>query len=422
VKPSLGACLFVALAAALLAQPPFDPTELLAKARDRIVARAKRLPDYVCVQTVDREYFNRRQGQHPPHSCALIFALNRNHPQDLPLRSTDRLRLELKVSQGMEIGTWAGASQFSSRSVFELIGGGAYGTGALGTFLGDIFETGRATYSFIGQGMAGAIKLATYGYRVPAESSHYQVKTGSGWTPIAFQGAFWIDSDSLDLRRLTVDANEMPPKAGVCEAVTTVEYRNVRVGTGEFLLPVRSSMRMVNADATETQTTAVYSGCREYVGESTIHFDQAPTGGEAQAAAPPPAPLPAGVSLALALTAPIDTDTAAAGDIVTAKVLRPAWNRSLKEILAPAGAVVQGRIVAMQHWLNWPRHFTIAIRLDKLEARGVARPLYARCPAAAGQAPLTAYFTFGTKENRYVVPAGFQMNWITVAPPADEKK
>jgi hypothetical protein len=40
-----------------LAQKPSDPAELLAKARDLVIARAKRLPNYVCVQTVDRQYF-----------------------------------------------------------------------------------------------------------------------------------------------------------------------------------------------------------------------------------------------------------------------------------------------------------------------------------------------------------------------------
>jgi hypothetical protein len=71
-----------------LAQKPSDPAELLAKARDLVIARAKRLPNYVCVQTVDRQYFKylRRikrlnwPGQHPvAPSCAEIVAFDKEN-------------------------------------------------------------------------------------------------------------------------------------------------------------------------------------------------------------------------------------------------------------------------------------------------------------------------------------------------------
>lgn len=415
--------LLVAVTTVLLAQEPPDPTELLAEVRESVVARAKRLPDYVCVQKVNRQYFKYPQPRFALHSCAQITAFSKENPLDLVLQSTDRLRLELKVSQGTEIGTWAGASQFSSRSVFDLIGGGAYGTGILGNFLTDIFQNDGPTYKYVGEETAGGIKLTSYSYRVPRLSSHYLIKTGSDWTQTGFDGVFSIDSNSLDLRRLVVDANEMPPETGACEVVTTVDYQRVKVGAGEFLLPIRSSMRMVAMDATESQTSAIYSGCREYHGEATIRFDDGEAPGDVQGAADPRAPLPAGLSLSLALTSPIDTDTAA--DIVTARLRGPV--RLSKEVLAPAGATVVGRIVQMRHWIEKPPHFTISLMLEKLEVGGVATPLYARRQPVGestsivlpplGQSRLVAAFVFPANQSRYIVPAGYQMNWVTVSPP-----
>jgi hypothetical protein len=420
-------CPFAALTAALLAQQPFDPTELLAKARDLVVARAKRLPDYTCVQTVERQYFNRPKPQFPPPSCAQIATRNKDHPQDLALQATDRLRLDLKVSRGTEIGAWAGASQFSSRSVFDLVGEGSYGTGTLGSFLADIFQNGGATYNYMGE-TAGEIKLAAYSYRVPLLSSHYLIKAGSSWIPAAFSGAFWVDPDSAQLVRLLVEANEMPPETGACEVATTVEYKGVTVGAGEFLLPIRSFMRTVGIDATETRTTAVYSGCREYHGEATIRFDHAAPRAAAQAAIPA-GPLDPGISLPLALTSPIDTDTAAAGDVVMAKLRKPV--RLSKGILVPAGAAIEGRIVQMRHWQAAPRHFTISLLLEKIEVLGMPAPLYARLrPAESAnialppiaQSPLIAPLVFNTDKSRFIVPAGYQSNWVTVEPPLEEKK
>ena len=433
MKPPLRACSLVAVTTALLAQQPADDTEILAKARALLVARARRLPDYTCVQTVDRQYFQHPHPlpRHRQPSCAAIAAENQRKPRALALAATDRLRLDVKVSRGKEIGTWAGASQFGSRSVFDLIGGGPYGTGMLGTLISDTFENGGATYQYLGEQTIDGARLVAYSFQVPVESSHYRIKTcdcpessasGAHWTTTPFSGVFWLDPDSLELRRMTIQPHELPPEAGTCEAVTTIDYQKARVGTGEFLLPRRSAIHVVARDANETQATAVYTGCREYHGEATIRFDDAPAGGQIQPAAAPAAPLPSGVSLSLALTAPIDTDTAAAGDVVTAKVVKPARYRASKVVLVPAGAKVEGRILQMQHWLQWPSHFTIAIRLEKLEVDGVSRPLYARGVAFPGRAPLAAEFTFSTNKKRYIVPAGYQSNWITVEPRLEEKK
>src|ERR1039458_5967845 len=83
-------------------------------------------------------------------------------------------------------------------------------------------------------------------------------------------------------------------------------------------------------------------------------------------------------------------------------------------------------------WLDKPRHFTISLLLEKLEVRGVATPLYARPrweDELAGivlppmwQSPLVAVFVFTTDKSRHIVPAGYQTNWVTVAPPLEEKK
>jgi len=438
------AFLSAAVGTALLAQQTLPPTDRLARARDILGERAKHLPDYTCIQTVDRRYFKRLprkvtildgdvvRSYQPIHSCEQIRSLGGH---DLVLQSTDRLRLDIKVSQGFEIGSWPD-SQFSARSIFDLIAGGPYETGMLGALISDIFVHGGATHRYLGEETGTGTQLSTFSYQVPLGSSHYQVKSGSNWVATPFAGTFWLDSATQDLKRLIVQATELPPQTKACEAETTVDYQKVHVGAGEFLLPRQSSMRLVMQDESETQSTVVYSACREYVGESTIHFDQVPAAGETKGAEVPATPLQEGLSLSLALTSPIDTDTAAAGEIVRAKVRKAVLAPQSKMVLVPAGAIVQGRIIQMQHWLNKPRHFTISIVLERLETGGVLRPLYAKVDSYSdlygsttisrtpiGLAPLGAAFLFKTDKNRYRVPAGYKSNWVTVAPaPAAEKK
>jgi hypothetical protein len=93
---------------------------------------------------------------------------------------------------------------------------------------------------------------------------------------------------------------------------------------------------------------------------------------------------------------------------------------------------VEGRIVQMQHRLEKPRHFTIGLLLEKLEVRGGANQLYAKLDRGdqsrsivlppMGQSRLVAALVFTTDKSRHVVPAGYQTNWVTVTPPAEEMR
>ena len=377
------------------------------------------MPDYTCVQTVDRRYFERQHPEYPLVSCDQLRSLDSSAwvPE-----ATDRLRLDIKVSQGMEIGSWKG-SQFTESNIFKMTGGGPYGTGMLGPLIADIFMNGGATYTYMGDD--------AYGYQVPLASSHYRVNARSGWATAAFSGVFWLDSKSLDLKRLLLEAHDLPAETSACSVDTSVEYQQMQVGTGQFLLPRQSSMHLVMRDENVADTTAVYSNCRVFLGESTIRFDDVPAGNPGKAPVVATAPLPAGLHLSLALTEPIDTDTAAAGDMVRAKLRAPLREPKSKTILARAGAGVQGRIVEQKHWLEQPRYFKISIMLEKLEVDGGWRPLFAeidrvRGPAVVlppvGWSPLVAAFRFTTEKQRYLLPAGYQINWVTVEPLPKEKK
>jgi hypothetical protein len=86
------------------------------------------------------------------------------------------------------------------------------------------------------------------------------------------------------------------------------------------------------------------------------------------------------------------------------------------------------------HWMDSPGRFDIAIQLETWEANGVAVPLFAKpgrgenAPASSvfrrpmpimlppvGQPITVATFAFTASHGRYVVPRGFESNWITVA-------
>jgi hypothetical protein len=426
----------LAVAGALCAQSPPDPTEVLSHARDHVFERRDRLPNYTCVQTVDRLYLRPAADPELVPSCSQMRDRKKN-AGGRRIYLTDRLHLDVKVSRGIEIGSWAGASQFDSRNIFELVGRGPFGTGALGPFLSDIFTEGSASFEYDGEKPSGSDKLYEYRFQVPASTSHYSVEVHHEWHVLAYDGLVRIDPQTFDLRYLLVRASELPPESETCEAVTSVDYDTVQMGTGSVLLPQQSRLHILMMDSSESDIATKYAGCREYHGEARIHFGDEPaaiTTGQTAGAAPP-VMLPAGLAISLALAAPIDTDTAAAGDMVVEKVRKAVRGHKSDEVLIPEGAIVRGRIIGMRHWLDSRRRFEISIQLETWEASGASTPINAK-PATdyaavnsgfhgripivlppSGQPAGVATFAFAASGDRYIVKRGFESKWVTVAAP-----
>jgi len=430
------ACLVLGLASALFAQAPVDPTAVLAEARDKAINRTARLPNYTCDQTVNRQYFKRK---HPPDplrmpSCDQLNGEKHRGAEKMELEATDRLRLDVKVSNGVEIGSWAGAPQFDQRSIMDLVSG-PFGTGP---FLGfsDIFSNGSVSFQYLG----GANGHHEYAFQVPENSSHYFTRAGNEWVATGYDGTFWVDSTSFELTRLSVRSGQLSEESSGCEATSTIDYHRIKIGSGEFLLPRSSVLHFLMKDSRETENVTTYSGCREYHSESTIRFEgePAPQPDLPKAVWPslvlPAVFIPAGLSLTLSLVTPIDTNIAAAGDVVLEKVVQPVVDPDSGQVLIPAGATVRARIVKMEYWTGSPAHFAIAVLLESVDISGVASPLYARQylrridPRSSAMRsrgvpillpPLNQRNNVGTftflspTKGRYVVPVGYESGWVT---------
>ena len=353
------------LAAAFLTeQTSPDPSDILNRARFHIASLTRGLPEYTCVQTIDRSYLERPRNT----DCDQAAADKKRGRTPLSLHVTDRVRIEVSQGEGQEIHSWPGAEDFQTGSIDELIERGPASTGGFGGYLIDIFDNGAAQFSFTGSKNEAGRTIFSYGYRVDPELSHYQVRTDTGWVTSGYDGTFDVDTESLKLVRLTIDTLSLPHETGLCEAKSSLEYSPIQIGGSEFLLPRESTLHLIHLGTLETNSTSVFSGCREF-----------------KAAQPAPAEiwklsLPAGTMLKVRLNSAIDTNTAAAGDAAAATVIEGVLDPKLHTVLLEPGGVVSGRITRMEHWLLPKRQFTIAIHWDSITQNGKSAPLDVRLP------------------------------------------
>ena len=429
---------WLACVTALSAQPAPDP--LLARGSASIRAAIRSLPKYTCTQTVDRSSFVQTHPGLDQRGCDQIVANLDKGLARMDLVETDRLRLDVEVADaGIEIYSWPGSSRLSTERIRDLVADGPMGTGPFGPFLIDIFDNSGIRFVAEGESRIEDRPVRQYRFYVPLASSHYRVRANNETRVVRYDGRFWLDADSAELARLIVVIGELSRSTQTCQATTTVDFTEERVGSASYLMPRRSMLVILGRDAGEQSNATIYSGCREFQGESTIRYDEPVTVGAAASSEHLGAPgIPPGLPVQIALSSEIDFAQAAAGDPITGKTLQPlSEKRRTRRVLAPAGSIVHGRITHLVHHLQGKPYFAVSIVWETVETGGSRVPFgaildrpatvlerrnlpgggFSSIQEEARRAfPVGSTFLFPTADSKYVVPREYTASWITTVP------
>ena len=339
----MGRALWAILALAVGAARGGD--DQISRIRARVAERTARIPNYTCLETIERRWY---RGE---HAASQVL---------------DRLRIEVAVVEDREQFAWPGESGYESSELQEVLRRGVTKYGDFAGFLSGIFVTGAATYTLVGEQPANGRRAIRYDYRVPKSSGYIQARDGVR-AVIGYHGSFWVDPETLELTRLEIEGDDIPVELKTPSVKLAIDYGLVAVGAGNFLLPETTDVRVTSDHGLESRTVTGFSGCRQFVAESSISFGEQPVEQEGKQGGAG-AELPAGVTLEAEWAAPIDRKTAAAGDVVQARLRKGAKTKG--GILIPKGAVLQGRILRLETWGSARPCDMLAVRFTKIRFGG----------------------------------------------------
>jgi hypothetical protein len=344
-----------------------DQSALLERARAKIARNIEKLPKYTCLQTVHRSRFD----AFPPGRV-----VGCGQPDPRMLAWSDRFMLDVTVSDGGEIFSWAGARKFQTGDVQKIVGGGVTGTGDFGPFLMSIFGDGASGYQYLGPEQRNGRTLAIYSYRVPLTRSRYEMKLNPRseyMATLAYEGRFWIDTATADLVRMTIEVPEPPLESQTCRVSTEIDYQRARISGSDFLLPQVTVLKLWDDEGARHENRIEYASCRQFQSESVFRtdLDNAAAG---PAAAKTPIPIPPGVTIRIALHTPIDSGSSFAGDAVEARLLTPIRSRN-GQVLAAAGAPVYGRLVRFEQRFQPSNCYVVGLKFHSISAGGDEVPL-----------------------------------------------
>ena len=369
--------LMFACAIGLAAGAEYDPTEVLMRATQKALASAQAIPNYTCVETVNRDYFE-PAAVSLPRACSVLLEQRRHPTPDLVLRkySSDRLRLDVTMANRGEIYSWSGASRFEDAEIDHVVRYGPIGTGSFEGIVSVVFQEDAKRFRFERTITDHNRTMMEYSFQVAKSASHYSMKAANSWVRIAYSGTFQVDAETADMVRITMTTGEVPLAAGVCMSTTTMDVTRVQIGDGQFLLPKQARQRFIYPNAEETENTTGFTNCRGFRGESTVTFspDSEPLTKEGtKSASAKVLSLPTGLPFSFGLTAPIQTDTAAAGDPFSAKLI-DAIRDGRGKVLAPKGTVVEGHLLRVQSFDRHPE-VVVVLKPEVLWIHGARVPV-----------------------------------------------
>src|SRR5579862_5863 len=376
-------------------------TSLLPPIQHHVAEYVAGLPNYTCTEIVHRFERPRRVKD---------------------FQTIDTIKLEIAVLNGTEHFAWPGSSRFEDKDLPELLGGG-YGALTKGDFVmhaRNIFLRDQATFSSPRAEKLGDFAAIRVDYEVPVGKSNFEIRADGGKAVVGYKGTAWVDELTLQLLRITIEAENIPSKIHVRSMRSEINYALVQLGDAKVLLPSSSQFTLQHSSRVDLRSQIEFSGCRQYGVTSNLSFGDAAPAGATVGPSARIKSVPAGIVLPLRLSAGIDSPTMAVGDPITAVTTRKVLVVGGVEF--PAGTIVHGRIRKMERHFEPMPYFVVGLEFNELESGAQRIPFLAEMkdmtPMAgmlgrswALRIPGVGVFAVTSKSVK--IPKGHMMIWET---------
>ena len=256
-------------AVAKLPEPPKqDPPpsseeqgRILDEVRETALAYTNNLPNFLCTQVTRRK-------------AAPVNAIR--HDGEPPWQTMDTLTVRLSYFDQKEDYKLIMVNEKFTTQDYRTLGG-ATSTGEFGSLMKEIFEPHTETrFEWDHWGTLRGKRMLVFSYNV--DQAH------SGWgldyerrqhIMPAYSGLVYIDNDLHVVKRITLEAQNIPGSFPIKKAMTILDYDFTDISGHEFLLPLKSTSEM-SADGVLTLNELEFRLYRKYSTESDIKYDITP--------------------------------------------------------------------------------------------------------------------------------------------------
>lgn len=247
-----------------------EQAQIISEVREYALNYSKNLPDYICTLVVRRYAAPYPGGK---------YGGRRGDDPSWELQNT--LTVKLSYNDQKEDYKLILINNSPTQMDYNKVGG-SRSTGDFGTMLREVFEPEtEAHFEWDHWGLLRARPTYVFAYHVAQERSKWHVSADQEDTIPAYKGLIYVDQETKQVLRISLEAIDLPSTFPVRQASDTLDYDYQDVGGQQFLLPLKNKV-IINGAEVLTRNDNEYHLYHKYSAESAIQFDVTDT----------PAPLP----------------------------------------------------------------------------------------------------------------------------------
>lgn len=230
-----------------------EQATILAGGRERALAYSNSLPNISCIETTRR--------------FALKSGANEWKPQDT-LSELVRYMDGMEDRRLIEVN---GAPLAGDRSSLS----GTFSSGEFGHLLKVVFgDKAHATFTWKETAFLDGVRCQVFTCKVDRAHSGYRLATKGGQQGInvAYIGTVYITASTFNIRRVSLEAIEIPSDFPVRASSVTVDYAHVRVGDSDYLLPVSGAVELQQGRKSRVRNEVRFRDYHRLGSQTTIRY------------------------------------------------------------------------------------------------------------------------------------------------------
>jgi hypothetical protein len=342
------AFVLLGLSSYLCAQTAQTPEQVaLIRAKEKVLASLDAIPNYTCLQTIERVQLKGEPGRQPDGSPLPLDALLERAD------SSDTLRVEVGFAGNKEFYSWPGEGSFEEKSLLKMVGFGFISSGTFATALRNAFLGSTELFRAAGEEDLNGRRVLRYDYLAKGAGRALLLADRNPRTEVPYEGSVWIDAVTFDILRLRIKAEALSVP-DISEIWGQLDYAVTNIGSGAFLLPQSAHMMVRLPAGVQRHNRSVFSGCRLFGVSSELSFDDGPAAITPASARTEKLELPADAILRVKFGTRIDSEKSSVGDKIEGQLERAVKKGG--QLVVPKGAIVTGRIRRLDRFRKPARH------------------------------------------------------------------
>jgi VWFA-related protein len=234
--------------------PPPSAEELIGTveaARKHALGYAKSLPNFVCIETTSRSVDPSGSGN---------------------WRHRDTIAELLRYADNVETRTMLERNgERTSLDRNDLDPAWTISKGEFGTLLKLVFDReSKADFEWKEAATLGSTTVHVLAYRVSSKNETMVLNDNTRNVGVGFHGLVYVDTSTGGVRRITLEADDVPRDFSIHAASMTVDYDYVAIGTHDYLMPQRAAVMLRRGRKQIDLNEIAFRGYRRYASQTKI--------------------------------------------------------------------------------------------------------------------------------------------------------